>query len=70
MNVIFNLAIIFVISCFFPVFPVYSLSNSHQFKADDFLQTGVENIKFNNYIKAVEDFTQAIELKNNFPAAY
>ena len=69
-RLVLNLAVIVAIGCFFPIFPAYSSSNFNQFKADNFLQLGIKDIQFNNYIKAVKNFTQAIDLNNNFPAAY
>ncbi len=62
--------VIALINCFFLIFPVYSLPNSNQFTANDFLQMGAQNIQLGNYRKAVEDFTQAIELKSNLNFAY
>ena len=34
------------------------------------MQLGIKDIQFSNYIKAVKNFTRAIDLNNSFPAAY
>lgn len=71
---VINFIFVILINCFLAISPVNSLPNSDGFTGDDFLQMGAKNIQLGNYRKAVEDFTQAIELKsnlkNNFNLAY
>lgn len=57
--------LIAVINCIFIVSPVFSLPVSQQLKPSDFLQRGVENIQLGNYIQAIKNFTDVIELNLN-----
>ena len=65
-----NFIVIIAINCLFIISPVHSSPNSNQFTADNLLQMGAKNIQLGNYRKAVEDFTQVIDLKNNINLAY
>ncbi|MBD2778864.1 tetratricopeptide repeat protein [Iningainema tapete] len=68
---ILNFGITVVLACVFLISPALSSpAPSNQITASDFFKLGVEKILEGNYQAAVEDFTQALAIKNNFVAAY
>lgn len=68
---ILNLSIAVALTCFFLTPPAYSSTTpSTQMTASDFFKLGVEKMLRGNYQEAIPDFTQAIQLKSDFAAAY
>lgn len=66
-----NVSIAVALTCFFLASPAYSLTTPRsQMAASDFFKLGVEKMLRGNYQEAIPDFTQAIQLKNDFAAAY
>ncbi|MFL9455178.1 tetratricopeptide repeat protein [Tolypothrix campylonemoides VB511288_2] len=65
----FSIAVGFV--CFFLTLPAYpSPAPNIQMTAGDFFKLGVEKMLDSNYRLAVKDFTEAIQLRSHFTAAY
>ncbi|MEH2409492.1 tetratricopeptide repeat protein [Nostoc sp.] len=66
-----NFGIAFALACFFLTSPAYSLSTSDtQIAEGDLFKLGIEKILHGSYPEAIQDFTQAIKLKNDFSSAY
>jgi tetratricopeptide (TPR) repeat protein len=66
-----NFGIAFAIAYFLMCSPAYSLDTSNpQMTAEDFFKLGIEKMFHSDYQQAVENFTQAIESKRDFAAAY
>jgi tetratricopeptide (TPR) repeat protein len=64
-----NFGIAIALLCFFAS-PAYPSTISHPMSGGDFFKLGLQNILQGNYQQAIQDMTQAIQLKSNFAAAY
>jgi len=68
---ILNFGIAVVLACFFLTPPAYpSTTSSLQMTGTDFFKLGVEKMLSGEYQNAIQDFTQALQLKSNSVAAY
>ncbi|MEH2245257.1 tetratricopeptide repeat protein [Nostoc sp.] len=66
-----NFGIAVALACFFLASPAYSLSTSDtQIAEGDLFKLGIEKIQHGSYPEAIQDFTEAIKLKNDFSSAY
>ncbi|KYC35931.1 hypothetical protein WA1_48860 [Scytonema hofmannii PCC 7110] len=66
-----NFSIVVAFACLYFTLPAYPSSTPDtQMTAGDFFKLGVEKMLNSDYILAVKDFTEAIQLKSNFTAAY
>ncbi|MBW4672561.1 MAG: tetratricopeptide repeat protein [Desmonostoc geniculatum HA4340-LM1] len=66
-----NFSIVFALVCIFIASPAYSLPTaSTEITAGDFFKLGIEEMQHGSYTEAIEDFTEAIKLRNDFGSAY
>jgi tetratricopeptide (TPR) repeat protein len=66
-----NFGIAFALVCFFIASPGYSLPTTiTEITAGDFFKLGIEKMQHGSYAEAIENFTEAIKLKNDFAPAY
>ncbi|MBD2611853.1 MAG: tetratricopeptide repeat protein [Nostoc sp. ZfuVER08] len=66
-----NFGIAFALMCIFIASPGYSLPISiTEITAGDFFNLGIEKMQHDSYVEAIENFTEAIKLKNDFASAY
>lgn len=64
-----NFGIALALVCIFIASPGYSLPAT-EITAGDFFKLGVEKTQHGSYAEAIENFTEAIKVKNDFAAAY
>ncbi|QSJ14941.1 tetratricopeptide repeat protein [Nostoc sp. UHCC 0702] len=66
-----NFGIAVALACFFVTAPAYSLSTSDtQIREGDLFNLGNEKMQHGSYFEAIQYFTEAINLKNDFAWAY
>ncbi len=66
-----NFGIAFALVCIFIASPGYSLPNaSTEITVKDFFKLGIEKMQHGSYGEAIENFTEAIKLRNDFTWAY